>query len=582
MRKKQTTFRAMRRRLLARASVLALRVAMGFGLVAATVVLPAGWVKAEPYVFDIVALLGDTAPDTGGDTFTDFPVSAPVLNAAGDVAFGAVFGAAHDDGIFKESSGKLIAVALRGDTAPGTGGDTFADFVYAPLLNVAGEVVFAGRFGAAKEIGIFKEGSGTLTAVALAGNIAPGTSDTFRTFGVPPVLNERGDTAFQGFFGGSAPSFDEGVFKKIGGTPTAVALPGDTAPDTGATFAFFVAPVLNGAGDTAFRGLFGAAAPFDHGIFKESGGTLTAVAIPGDIAPGPRGGTFTSFGTPVLNGAGDTAFLGFVGNDHGIFKEGGGTLTAVALTKDTALGTGGDTFTSFGDPVLNGAGDVAFQASFGGLTGIFKESGGTLTAVALPGDIAPGTGGDTFTLAGLPVLNGAGEVAFIGSLSGAAAEGVFTYDPLTGLVEKILAVGDMLEVAPNEVREVDRVFRLGNSGNQDGRRSAFNDDGQVALHVTFTDGSRAIVRVSPADTAIERLIALVEAAGLLAGIENSLVRKLESSLGFLARDNTTGAIAKLGDFIDQVEAQRGRQIAAADADAWIASAEAILDALGEA
>jgi hypothetical protein len=322
--------------------------------------------------------------------------------------------------------------------------------------------------------------------------------------------------------------------------------------------------------------------PFDHGIFKESGGTLTAVAIPGDIAPGPRGGTFTSFGTPVLNGAGDTAFLGFVGNDHGIFKEGGGTLTAVALTKDTALGTGGDTFTSFGDPVLNKAGDMAFQASFGGLTGIFKESGGTLTAVALPGDIAPGTGGDTFTLAGLPVLNGAGEVAFIGSLSGAAAEGVFTYDPLTGLVEKILAVGDMLEVAPNEVREVDRVFRLGNSGNQDGRRSAFNDDRQVALHVTFTDGSRAIVRASPADTAIERLIALVEAAGLLVGIENSLVRKLESSLGFLARDNTTGAIAKLGDFIDQVEAQRGRQIAAADADAWIASAEAILDALGEA
>ena len=132
MQGKQLTFRAMHRRLLARASVLALRVAMGFGLVAATVVLPAGWVKAEPYVFDIVALLGDTAPDTGGDTFTDFPVSAPVLNAAGDVAFGAVFGAAHDDGIFKESSGKLIAVALRGDTAPGTGGDTFADFVYAP------------------------------------------------------------------------------------------------------------------------------------------------------------------------------------------------------------------------------------------------------------------------------------------------------------------------------------------------------------------------------------------------------------------------------------------------------------------
>jgi FG-GAP repeat len=81
------------------------------------------------------------------------------------------------------------------------------------------------------------------------------------------------------------------------------------------------------------------------------------------------------------------------------------------------------------------------------------------------------------------------------------------------------------------------------------------------------------------EAAIERLIARVEAAGLPGGIENSLVSKLDSALGLLARDNTTGAISKLGDFVDQVAAQRGKQIDEGDADAWIADAQAILDAL---
>lgn len=265
------------------------------------------------------------------------------------------------------------------------------------------------------------------------------------------------------------------------------------------------------------------------------------------------------------------------------FKETGGSLTAVALPGDTAPGTGGDTFTSFGDPVLNGAGDVAFAARFvpGAPSGIFKESSGMLAAVALPEDTAPGTGGDTFAGFFVPVVNGAGEVAFVGDLSSGGA-GAFVYDPLLEMVEKILADGDMLEVAPNDLREVERLFRLGNSGNEDGRRSAFNDDGQLALHVTFTDGSRAIIRATPADAALKRLTGAVEAAGLLGGIENSLVRKLERALGFFARDSTAGAVGTVEAFINQVEAQRGKHIDEADANAWIAAAVTILDALAAA
>jgi hypothetical protein len=81
------------------------------------------------------------------------------------------------------------------------------------------------------------------------------------------------------------------------------------------------------------------------------------------------------------------------------------------------------------------------------------------------------------------------------------------------------------------------------------------------------------------EAAIERLIRDVEAADLPGGIDNSLGTKLDNALGFLARNNTKGAIRSLGAFINQVEAQRGKKITEADADAWIAAAEAILDML---
>jgi hypothetical protein len=79
--------------------------------------------------------------------------------------------------------------------------------------------------------------------------------------------------------------------------------------------------------------------------------------------------------------------------------------------------------------------------------------------------------------------------------------------------------------------------------------------------------------------ALARLIGRVEHANLSGGIENSLTSKLDSAIGLVGRGNTTGATGKVGAFIDQVEASRGKQIDDTDADAWIAAAETILDML---
>jgi hypothetical protein len=134
-------------------------------------------------------------------------------------------------------------------------------------------------------------------------------------------------------------------------------------------------------------------------------------------------------------------------------------------------------------------------------------------------------------------------------------------------------------VAPGDVREIRYVSLILGSGNEDGRWSGFNDRGQAALALSFTDGSEAMVRATPADAALTDLILEVEAADLPGGLENSLTKKLSNAQGSLARDQTTSAIGKINAFINEVEAQRGKKIDEADADDWIAAAGAIIDAL---
>jgi len=539
------------------------------GVATATIALPAAVAGGESpvvYVFDTVTLTGDPAPGTT-DTLKSF--ADPVLNGAGEVAFLGYFGAAMNQGIFEESGGTITAVALEGDPAPGTT-DTFTAFgVLAPVLDDIGVVALRGLFGSAfpsGTSGIFKEGGGTLGEVALTGDAVPGTIDTFTNFG-DPVVNGAGQVAFHGFFGDA---FSDGIFKASEGTLDEVALTGHPAPGTADTFGAFGVPRLNGAGDTAFQAFLGDAALGATGIFKESGGTLGKVALPGDPAPGTTA-TFTGFGDPALSGAGDTAFVGAFGAtsalgagafresgrtrmelalarhpkrngrnssprvgasvlygtaempfvafsgaaiDQGVFKESGGTLAAVALSNDPAPGTT-EMFIGFSAPVLNGASAVAFLGRFGATPsdmGLFTDSGGTLTAVALVGDPAPGTT-HTFSFFNypFPVLNGRGEVAFTVVLGAPGGEipdpgegsGVFVFDPFQAQVGKILAAGDMLEVAPGDVREVREVLLRGPSGNQDGRASGFNDRGQAALRVVFAGGSQAIVRATPADAALD-------------------------------------------------------------------------------
>jgi hypothetical protein len=67
-----------------------------------------------------------------------------------------------------------------------------------------------------------------------------------------------------------------------------------------------------------------------------------------------------------------------------------------------------------------------------------------------------------------------------------------------------------------------------------------------------------------------------------ATMANSLKSKLEAALASLERGNENSARGQLNAFINQVEAQRGKKISDAAADALISAAQAVLDGLESA
>ena len=207
-------------------------------------------------------------------------------------------------------------------------------------------------------------------------------------------------------------------------------------------------------------------------------------------------------------------------NDGSIWSEGSGSLAMVAREGSSAPGTEeGVNFASLiPGAVLNGAGQTAFRASligpgmfdFGG--GVWSEGSGSLALVARLGSPAPGTAeGVTFiSIFPGPVMNANGQVAITAWLTGEGVDGSNNFgvwaEDRNGLLTLVIREGDQIEVAPGDVRTVLKVFMTTGetfiSGGEDGRRMNFNDAGQLAFRVIFTDFSGGILVSSfsvPAD-----------------------------------------------------------------------------------
>ncbi|CAM8671798.1 PEP-CTERM protein-sorting domain [Comamonadaceae bacterium] len=398
---------------------------------------------AEGSALTPVALEGQTAAGAGTGRFSAF--SNLVLNDSGQTAFFArITGGGITQGIYRSSSGSaLTAIALQSQIAAGAGGGTFS-FFSSPVLNNSGQTAFEVSIGgqiSSTGGGIYRSDSGgTLSAIALQGQGSNGAgSRTFLSFG-PPVLNDSGQTAFATSFAG-LPS-GGGIYRSdSGGALTAIALQGQSAAGTSSFFSRFTKPVLNSIGQIAFKADLTKASRDDasEGVFISGGdgGAPTAVAAQGQIATGAGGGTFALLSGPTLNNSGQTAFAATItggSSNEGIYRSSGSALTVLALQGQSATGSGGGTFSTFNfrAPVLSDGGQAAFKAKIAGISsteGLFIGDGQESIAVQLAGKTLAGK---TVESVNAPIegsFNSFGQLAYQASFTdGGSGNFLFTPD----------------------------------------------------------------------------------------------------------------------------------------------------------
>jgi hypothetical protein len=336
-------------------------------------------------------------PALGGGRFDRFaaatqPIAAPV-NELGQVAFYATLvHAAAREGIFLADAGRVTKVAATGDSLPG--GGTVADFGADPLpaLNREGHVAFVARVagGRANE-GIFLADAGSLRAIALAGDDAPG---------VP-----------------------QGVL--VG----------------------FDAPALNGNDELAFVAAVRQIHDRIDVLYFWNGRRLQRIVAERELLL-RIGGTMDQIGEPALNDAGVIAFPAAIFKGPalgGIFVAGSRILRLLVASGDRT--PGGAMIERFSERVaIDDAGGIVFGAHLGsgGLNreAVLREGPEGLSEIAIEGAPAPG-GGRYAGFGPWPTVSPGGAAAFIGALdAGPAPVAAFLAEP--GDVRRVAATGEKL------------------------------------------------------------------------------------------------------------------------------------------
>jgi hypothetical protein len=418
------------------------------------------------YALSTIAVVGDSLTVKGQTVPYSSFSGPPVINNGGGVALRARISGlsghnpSNPEGIVHISNGSGTMTILAGNPAPVPGDPLFRQTFPTPSLNDAGEIAISAHYGGGSfsEHGVFLFSEGTITAIALPGDEAPETGgETFVAFSGTSI-NEAGNIAFGAKHTPCPiPECGSGIFLRSGDAITTLALEGDPAPDAGGedyqNMSVWGFRALNSLNEViVFSQLTGLPSNQNRGLFVVRAGTDTLVSIFGEVAPGTGGQIVTNYGSggKSVNDLGDVAFRAVGGTCpsipcppttfDGIFLRSGGITTDIALVGDPAPSTGGSTFTNLDSPVVGPFGEVTFTADFaggsiegGGLfiytPGALDIIDGVLKSVVLDGDPAPGTEGETISVFVAGNVNVLGEIAFTGETSGGVG-GVFLATPI--------------------------------------------------------------------------------------------------------------------------------------------------------
>jgi len=236
------------------------------------------------------------------------------------------------------------------------------------------------------------------------------------------------------------------------------------------------------------------------------------VGTGGPISGAPPGTTFVQFtGTPALADGGITAYSSIIRNPDRTQSRAilsGNPPTILVRDSDDVSGMtsfsgmipAGTKFYTFRDPLVNGAGRVAFMADLNHTTLVGNNARGFFTNVAdgvmklLMRIGAPDPDGRTYSNTGVITMAGNGVIFTATTTDG--QKGLYGYDPVRG-VETLFRTGSTVSSGGSN-KVVQSFTMLATSGHLtgQGQEHTVNDatgDRFTSLVCAFTDGSQGVI-----------------------------------------------------------------------------------------
>lgn len=496
-------------------------------------------------IYETRSLSGDPAPVADdGIVLQSFDLVA--INRNGAVAFSCYLGGlgiepASEMGVFTDVPGTLRAVAYAGEPISASDASfVFRDLFYGVVVNDQGDVAFIAYLENQQSStyfgeGVFVDSLGSRRTVGKTGDLAPGIDSGLTLGSLDQVLlNNSGQTAVFPILGNVSPGSlaASAVYAEVEGQLELVVHGGDPAPECGAESYLALSPspsmqfVMNDSGTLAFFSYVigpGTTALDNQAIFAGSPGSVDLVMRTNQPAPTVTPGvTFaghTNRPYPTINAEGDVSFTSLLAGEGVTNINRFGVFSATPEAKQLVVRSG---------DLLNLNGEDVVVRGFGGPVGVNNSSGmwAMLAAAADPNDVSsyqdvvlsgvpgafrivakvgdPASGApdgisfNSFPYA--PHLNAHGQTAFLATFTGEGVsifrnEGIWMTDS-SGAVWLVAREGDLFDVnddpAAEDLRTISDVYLVDGSAGEDSRPRAFNDAGQLAIRLSFEDGTSGV------------------------------------------------------------------------------------------
>lgn len=490
---------------------------------------------ADPQI-RTVAVSGTLAPDAQGAMFRSF--SSPRINNLGHVAFtaqqlgpGIDPPSAQNDfitefGVWSEGLGSgLELVARADDIAPGTDGKAF-NHVFLRDFNDAGQAVIDGTVagGSHEDQGLWiLRSQSHMELIVRENDPAPWINGArfSETGAFGPYFNERGHVIFeQGIRDIPETQYEKDVLEWSDGSVRPLNIKADMALGIAGVSANRIDHIsVNEAGHISFAAYLqgvGVTPDNDWAAFiRDLDGGVRLIVREGDVPPGASSDRFIqsyAFQNVSTSRLGFATFLADMaplpdmastGTNRGIWSERNGNGLELLVKAGDPLA--GEPEVKL-HPLVAGTNSFGRVAFFGGLSGpsvtpennmaLLSEGSGTgFEIVARSGSPVPGVADAVFQdlHRGSTVFNNAGQLTFGARISGpgisaANDEGIWAQNH-AGIVQLILREGMEIDVDDGSGVDLRTVSAFDGFGIP---HSNFNDLGQIAFAVNFTDGTSGI------------------------------------------------------------------------------------------